>query len=394
MGKILLVIAAIIFNSYSLFSIELSRSAEIYLITESPGKELYRQFGHSALRVVDRDKDVDYLFNYGTFDFNTENFYLKFLEGKTDYILSVSRGVERRVLISERDGLGITQNRLNLTYEQKSSLWKNLVVNSAKGNRVYRYSFLYDNCATRIRDIVEKSVAPAKIRWSSNDINYSYRDILNQYLPENSWSGFGIYVVLGSECDDICNFYMSMFIPDYLKLNFKQAKLIGVDGDEINLVEGQQILVKEKPIKSGFSLFSPYSVIVILSVGLMLLTWIGFRRKNECRWINNTLYFIIGFAGLIPAFLALISTHPGVSNNWNLLWISPLYLILWGFNIAKKYRTVHKLQILTIILSSIFATIFYSGVITQTFHPYTIIITTVIIMRSIFSIYISRVRHL
>ena len=60
----------------------ISEEAQISLITGEPGKELFTAWGHSAIRVYDPTKGIDYVYNYGTFDFNAPGFYQKFLQGK------------------------------------------------------------------------------------------------------------------------------------------------------------------------------------------------------------------------------------------------------------------------------------------------------------------------
>ena len=53
----------------------ISDQAKISLLTGSPGAELYSTFGHSAIRIQDEVNGIDELYNYGTFDFRTPNFY-------------------------------------------------------------------------------------------------------------------------------------------------------------------------------------------------------------------------------------------------------------------------------------------------------------------------------
>ena len=65
--------------------VPLSETSEISIITIGPGAELYDKFGHSAFRVQDSLNGVDVVFNYGAYDFNTPNFYLKFAQGKLLY---------------------------------------------------------------------------------------------------------------------------------------------------------------------------------------------------------------------------------------------------------------------------------------------------------------------
>ena len=68
----------------------LSENAEVSVLTIGPGDQLYDKFGHSAFRVHDKSKNLDIVFNYGVYDFNTPNFYTKFARGKLLYQLGVS----------------------------------------------------------------------------------------------------------------------------------------------------------------------------------------------------------------------------------------------------------------------------------------------------------------
>src|SRR5690606_12603044 len=61
----------------------------ITLLTCTPGDELYSIFGHSALRVTDSTGRTDIVYNYGTFNFDDKNFYIRFARGKLNYFLSL-----------------------------------------------------------------------------------------------------------------------------------------------------------------------------------------------------------------------------------------------------------------------------------------------------------------
>jgi hypothetical protein len=71
--------------------IKLSPEATISVITCGPGSELYSTFGHNAFRLKDPVYKYDMVYNYGTFDFNTPLFYIKFARGKLPYQLGRSR---------------------------------------------------------------------------------------------------------------------------------------------------------------------------------------------------------------------------------------------------------------------------------------------------------------
>jgi len=69
-----------------------SSHIRISLLTCTPGEELYSTFGHSGIRLYDSSRAIndhpDIVFNYGTFDFDDPNFYIKFIRGKLLYFVS------------------------------------------------------------------------------------------------------------------------------------------------------------------------------------------------------------------------------------------------------------------------------------------------------------------
>jgi len=84
----------------------LSDSAEISILTMGPGDVLNDSFGHSAFRVKDTNQNIDVVYNYGVYDFNTPNFYLKFAQGKLLYTLAEITLVPFIIIMrSKTDGL-------------------------------------------------------------------------------------------------------------------------------------------------------------------------------------------------------------------------------------------------------------------------------------------------
>jgi hypothetical protein len=96
----------------------LSDSAQISLLTCSPGEELYSAFGHTGIRVTDFKNEFDVVFNYGTFDFEQPGFYTNFIRGRMLYCLAVDRYDNfRQQYIYE--GRRVEEQILNLNTEDK-----------------------------------------------------------------------------------------------------------------------------------------------------------------------------------------------------------------------------------------------------------------------------------
>ena len=64
----------------------------VSLVTSGPGSEVYLWWGHIALLVEDHSLDRDYLYDFGVFSFETENFLSNFILGRLWYMSYRSSG--------------------------------------------------------------------------------------------------------------------------------------------------------------------------------------------------------------------------------------------------------------------------------------------------------------
>ncbi|HEX9600431.1 MAG TPA: DUF4105 domain-containing protein, partial [Mariniflexile sp.] len=135
----------------------LSEQAEISVLTIGPGTLLNDSFGHNAFRVKDPVKGIDLAFNYGVYDFETPNFYLKFAQGKLNYLIGLNYYEDFfEAYISQNRS--IKEQVLNLSQIEKQKLFDYLLNNIKPENRAYLYDFFYDNCATKIKDVTNIAV--------------------------------------------------------------------------------------------------------------------------------------------------------------------------------------------------------------------------------------------
>ena len=125
----------------------LSNESKVVLFTCGMGDQLYSGFGHSALWISDPAQGIDRLYNYGTFDFFTENFYVKFTRGKLEYMLSVTKSQRFLNEYIEEKRSAVGQN-LNLTLTEKQKMFDFLENNYLPENRFYKYDFF--NCVVKI----------------------------------------------------------------------------------------------------------------------------------------------------------------------------------------------------------------------------------------------------
>ncbi|MCD8030524.1 MAG: DUF4105 domain-containing protein [Bacteroides sp.] len=306
------------------------------LLTCSPGEEIYSYFGHTAIRMIRPETNRDIVFNYGVFSFNAPNFILRFALGETDYQLAVT---DYHRFAAEYDyyNRGITEQVLSLSPSEAHKLAELLEENYLPGNRVYRYNFFYDNCATRPRGIIEKCIEGKIVYHFPDSLSQSYRDIIHIYTQGHDWGQFGIDLCLGSQIDTPITQRQKTFVPDYLLWAFRDAEIIAPDGSRRALVSAEHILLPARTDtqSQGFCL-SPLSCTLLLFMVVVLFTIYGLRRKKSLWGVDMVLFAAAGIAGCVLAFLVFLSQHPGVSPNYLLFVFHPLHLLLLPFFLYKE----------------------------------------------------------
>lgn len=312
------------------YTAPLSTEAQISLLTCAPGDEIYSYFGHSAIRINDPKSGIDYVFNYGIFSFDTPNFIWRFSKGETDYLLAGQRMVSFMEEYHEEQR-SVYEQVLNISQEEKQSLFDALLENAKKENRVYRYKHFSDNCSTRVRDQFEKCVNHQLQYDTSKDVKLTYRQLVDLCVPGNSWNGFGIKMALGIPADKVTTFSQKMFLPDFLSKDMATAKLMK-DGVGVPFVKPVNTIFKADPIEAGFSWTSPAVVVNLFLLIVAGLTFVEYRRKKRMIALDFVVFFSVGLAGFMLSFLCFISVLEATGWNLNLVWALPTHLIfafLW-----------------------------------------------------------------
>lgn len=338
------------------------RNVTISLLTASPGTELYSIFGHTAIRVQDPLNETDIVYNYGVFDFNTPNFGLKFLRGNLDYMLAANRYSDffQSYLWEERS---LFEQTLNLTSDQKEKIVRLLEENYLPENRYYRYSFLSDNCATRVRDIITKGISDTSV-FERSKMTYpplSYRQMLREFLKDFPWVDLGINLAMGLPSDKLTTTSEKMFLPEYMKEVTSES--ITRDGKPL-VAESRTLLSDVKEPFQTVNFLTPIS----LFFALLTLSLIGYSSQKYSRIFCSAFYFSLGLLGIVLTITTFATSHPALRWNLNLLWALPLNIVF--FRAAGKNSVSKLVRYYFIIIAIIAALLIVSwGNFPQQFHP-------------------------
>jgi Domain of unknown function (DUF4105) len=326
-------------------ALKLSDQAEISIITCGPDpNELYSAFGHSAVRVVDPANGIDYAFNYGVFDFDQPNFYLNFARGRNYYMLAVYdyADFERAY---KRDGRFIHEQVLQLTTKQQEKVLNFLMWNALPENRIYRYDYYHDNCATRIRDILVDQLGNELVMDSSFfNPTHSFRQKTDEYLDPLPWGDLGIDICLGLPIDRTMYANEYMFLPDYIEA-FVDKMQVKSDSGWVALVKEKRI-TNEATVKAWNSLIHPWAAFLILLAIITTISVFDWRQKKLSRWFDMILFGLVGLVGLLLFVLWLFTNHYDAARNFNLLWAFPLHFIASVMLLIKRTHNVLSLYFL------------------------------------------------
>jgi hypothetical protein len=341
----------VLLNSVSGF--ELTEQSRISILTVDPGLELYTIFGHTAIRVTDEKLKIDRIYNFGTFDSGSPFFYLEFLRGNLNYFLSISdyNTFFRNTIDEKRK---IVEQMLDLTYPVKLKIYNDLEKQFQTSARFYRYDFFYDNCATRVRDVIFTS--PSKIKYDT--LQYccrTFRELLKPYITRNYWIDLGINIVLGMGADKKVRSRDFMFLPDYIRLILHQS----------SVVEKEQTLLEKPLLKSrkfNFTYLFPW-------LFLAALLYAFFRTKYR-RLILKAFLVTFSIVGVILLVVTSISLNKTLSGNLNIWWTLPSLALLLVRNEQLKY-------VLEIVYSTFLILLIFTGCImlrgfSFTFFPWMI----------------------
>lgn len=345
---ILLNISKITIGNTTNYAATPADSIRVSLLTCSPHDEIYSLYGHTAIRYEDKASKTDIVVNYGMFSFKKPFFVARFVLGLTDYEMGIQDFAdfccEYRYFGSQ-----VTQQEINLTPEEKGQLLKALLDNYANA-RVYRYNYFYNNCTTKARDIILKSIN-GKIEYKNAiDKSVSFRDLIHGCNANYSWASFGNDLLLGFKADMQTTREEQQFLPDNLMRDFGQAKIVSADGSARPLVKNTEIIVKGNDYAiAGKTKITPQFVFITLLILMAAIVFAEIKTKKRLLWVDITLLLASGLAGLI-LFVMLFSEHPTTSTNLQILILCPLNLY-WAIYIIKNRRNERKLRKAWIFLS-------------------------------------------
>jgi len=317
-----------------------------------PGDELYFWWGHIGLVVEDKISGKSRLFDWGVFSFENENFFLNFAYGRLVYSCMVSNAEYNfnNLIITNRD---ITLYTLDLPRDKKEAVIRFAENNILPENRDYNYHHFKDNCATRIRDIIDLALDG---QFKADFINERSRFTLRQHVRRHTWFNpffdWLLNFLMGQDIDRPITVWDDMFLPSEIAMRIKDYHYIDSAGNDRSLVSSVEVMnrsfgrpvVLDTPRKQwprelfASLVFSALIVSVYLFFGKKKFVILGLAQ--------SLLGLFFGISGSVLFFMTFFTDHDYTYHNSNVFFVNPLFFaavplgLIFAFTNNEKKRFV------------------------------------------------------
>lgn len=310
-------------------------SLTIRIAVMGPGDELYYWWGHIALIIEHRKTRRSRFYDYGLFSFNTENFFANFAMGRLLYSCGASP-TERSLgayIAANRD---ITFYTLDLPPERREAVRLFAERNILPANRDYYYHHFKDNCATRIRDILDLATGGQfRERFGEAPGRYTLRQHVRRHTWFSPFMDWFLNFLMGQDIDRPITVWEEMFLPSEIGRRIGEFTYTGEDGIERPLVSGVEIFnraegrppVLEKPHRQW-----PWALLTGILIALAFIPALVLRERGSFAgrafWALSQglagLFF--GAAGLLLFFMTFFTNHDYTFHNINIIYANPFLL--------------------------------------------------------------------
>lgn len=344
---------------------------KVYVLTFSPGDHPFYKFGHNAIWIHDEDElpmRWDLVYNYGMFAFGDPALIPKFFRGRFLYWLE-PHSYAGTILGYKKEGRGIESQELDLPLAQRREIKRLLDENAQDENKYYKYDYYRDNCATRVRDMIDRVTGgrvraaaqqPGRLTWREHTSRLT-ADLVSEYVILN--------LVMGNLIDKKRPVWDESFIPMELQSLLEKVTIVGEDGEEHPLVKERKTILKplSPPPPDNPPTRWPYSLAIGVLLGGALA---GLGRLGAKKPVARAGYgvllaffgFICGFFGTFFLAAWAFTDHEVGYHNENVLLCVPWGFVLvgTGINVARgnlQSAVLTQRLVLAALVTTLFAVV-------------------------------------
>lgn len=320
----------------------------VFLLTMDQGDAVWERFGHNALLIEDRLSGDRLAWNWGLFDFQAEDFMLRFARGTMPFSMGPA-DLEPFVASYAAANRSVYANEVYLTQDEAAALDEFVRWNFQPENREYVYDYFLDNCSTRVRDALD-GVLGGVIQQALQTIptEYSYRWQVRRAARGVWWVDQGLNLLMGLRTDRPLSAWEASFLPVEFLEHATTIERPGPDGEMVPLIGPRSVLFQAEraTVPTEPTGFSILWVAAGMGVSLGILA-LGRAARTGHSWARPFLGATLVLWGIVAGLLSLLLTaiwftaHEFGHWNVNLLYLTPF---AWVLAAAAVWATVRGLR--------------------------------------------------
>lgn len=319
-------VAALLLAALALWAgVATAATPRIGVATMAPGEVFFERFGHNAIIVEDPVAQETWSYNFGMFDMGEDGFVGRFVDGRMVYRLAKLRW-EDDLANYVRSGRGVKIQWLRLTPDEAAALAAALEENAKPENAAYRYDYFLDNCATRVRDALDRALSGQLQRQMSvRSAGDTFRSEAVRLASPAPWMALGFDFGLGPSSDRPLSRWEDAYVP--MRLADSLA--------EVRLPDGRPLVNSEVEVAPHLAAPEPREFqrlwwAWLLSGLVVALAWwqLHARAPRLAAGLVAGFWLVSAVLGTVMAFLWVGTEHRFAWANRNLFLASPLMFAL------------------------------------------------------------------
>lgn len=332
----------------------------IGIATMQPGEIFFERFGHNAIVVDDSAAGISQgeplSYNFGFFDMGEADFTSRFIKGDMRYYLARLRWRDDLQYYLD-SGRGVSIQWLDLDDAQAEAMAAALAENAKPENARYRYDYFIDNCATRVRDAIDRAIGGAlKPQLTARSQGNTFRSEAVRLASPAPWMWLGFDIGLGPSSDQPMSRWEEAYVPMRLAASLREAKR--PDGRPLVLSEETVAPHRIAPEPPEFQrawwqwLFAGLAIAALWS-------WVQRRRPRIAAGLALVFWSVAALLGTLMLAIWLGTEHRFGWANHNLMLLSPLSWLLlpggWQLGRGRSAGRLFRLALMATMTLAILA---------------------------------------
>lgn len=306
----------------------------ITLLTMGSGQQVWELFGHDALWIHDNVTGRDTVFNWGVFNFNQPGFIQRFLKGRMLYAMG-GDPLAAQMAAYRYLNRSVVAQELDLTVAQRDSIMHQIQWYARPENVNYRYDYYQDNCATRVRDIIDNAVGGQIHAKAGGLSGTSYRWHSLRLMQPNKPIMLGVDIGLGRPADRDLTKWETMFLPRQLHDFIATLEINDGTGGMRPLVKRETVLfhATRAPEPEAPPTRWPWLLAAGVVVGA-LFVWLGAAAAGgpvarvAAALVISIWSLAAAILGTLLTALWTVTDHIFAHANENLFLFNPLWFVV------------------------------------------------------------------